>query len=126
MTNFKYNYNQKKRIIPTIKLKSIICILNDEIDKDEVYLKLDGKKIWPEGAAYKAIDNGEKTSVEIQFEYPEGEMKIELWDFDYMSRNDLLGTFTMKIDENKGNYNTSMKLKDMHSTASYILDWAVV
>ncbi len=103
-----------------------MCILNDEIDKDEVYLKLKGKKIWPSGSAYKSIDSGERTPVDIDFEHEEGEMDIELWDFDYMSRNDHLGTFTMKVDDHKGNYTTSMRLKDEKSTASYILEWAIV
>ena len=32
--------------MPRIKINSVQCITPDEIDKDEMYLKKDGKKIW--------------------------------------------------------------------------------
>ncbi len=111
--------------MPTVQLKSIICILNDEIDKDEVYLKMNGKKIWPKGAAYKSMDSGEKVDMSLQFDVPEGEINIELWDFDLLSKNDLLGTFKLQVDDRKGNYAANMILKDPTSTANYVLDWAI-
>ncbi len=114
--------------MPTIQLNHLQCILNDEIDKDEVFLKYKGKKIWPDGI-YRSVDNEEKKEIGITFEHKDIKepMVIELWDFDYLSLNDHLGTFTMKVDENAGGpYQTSMVLNEKRSTASYILNWEIL
>lgn len=105
-----------------IKLKALQCILNDEVDKDEVYLKLDGKKIWPHGM-YKQINSGEKVPVDVTFEHSDDEMEIELWDFDFLSKNDHLGTFIIVPHGERGNFTASMRLHREGSTASYILEW---
>lgn len=108
--------------MPKIKIKALQCILNDEVDKDEVYLKYNGKKIWPLGM-YKQINSGEKLKVDKSFDHSEGTIEIELWDFDYLSKNDHLGTFKMKPDGDRGTFTASMQLHRADSTASYILEW---
>ncbi len=107
-----------------ITLKSLHCTLNDEVDKDEVYLKLNGKKIWPSGF-YKQIGTGERIDINYSFESDEDVIEIELWDFDLLSRNDLLGKFIFKPAGEKGNFSTSMRTEDMSSTASYFIEWSV-
>jgi len=82
-----------------IKLLSIHCTLNDEIDKDEIFLKYKGKKIWP-GSPHKSINSGERLEIDMEFKHdPIEDLIIELWDFDFLSKNDLLGTFFIKLDE---------------------------
>lgn len=108
--------------MPTIKLIELQCILNDEIDKDEIYIKHNGKKIWPSGI-YNQVDSGETKEIGMDLKVDEGWLELELWDFDYMSRNDHLGTFKMMIDQEKGKFSTSLQKKDLKSTASYILNW---
>ncbi len=115
----------KLKLVPKLKLLSVVCTTPDEIDKDEMYLVRDGKKIWPEGERYYRLDTGEKVDINLEMEVPEGWCEIELWDFDYMSRNDLLGKFKFKVDKETGSYSTSMELLERNSTASYILFWAV-
>jgi len=105
-----------------IKLNSLQCILNDEVDKDEVYLKLDGKKIWPSGL-YKQINSGETLRLNVSFEHDEEEINIELWDFDYLSKNDHIGSFVIVPHGDRGKFNASMKLHREGSTASYLLEW---
>ena len=106
-------------------LKKLHCIVNDEIDKDEIYLKCDGKKIWPKGI-YKRIDTNETFGLDNTVVETESEkIEIEIWDFDYLTANDLLGTFVMIPGKEKGNFTTSMKTKNSSSTASYILAWSV-
>ena len=111
-----------------IKLLSIHCTLNDEIDKDEIFLKYKGKKIWPAGS-YKSINSGDKLKINKEFIHnAKDDLVIELWDFDYLSRNDLLGTFLIKLDEEDvaSTYFTTMRLSKEGSTASYMLEWAII
>lgn len=112
-----------------IRLTNLQCIVNDEIDEDEVFLKYNGEKVWPESSLYKSIDNSETFEVGIELEHPDPfqPIVIELWDFDYLSANDFLGTFEMTIgSDSSGSFSTSMKLKEKGSTASYILFWEIV
>ncbi|MFY0606959.1 MAG: hypothetical protein JXR10_09595 [Cyclobacteriaceae bacterium] len=115
--------------MPEILLKKLQCIVNDEIDEDEVYLKYDGKKIWPEDGIYKGIDNSEtfELGVTVNHSDPNKVLTIELWDFDYLSPNDFLGTFDIRLGhDTHGSFSTSMALKEEGSTASYILHWQFV
>ena len=112
-----------------ILLTKLQCIVNYEIDEDEVFLKYNGEKIWPESGLYKGIDTSEtfEVNVTIENENPETPMVVELWDFDFLSANDFLGTFTMKIgSDTEGSFSTSMALKEEGSTASYILYWEIL
>ncbi len=109
-----------------IKLVSVQCMLPDEVDKDEMYLKFNGNKIWPEGHLYYRLDEGELAEVNLTLEVEEGWVEIELWDYDYMSRNDLLGSFGFKVDDTPGKYTNSMKLLEKDSTASYFLKWEIL
>ncbi len=112
--------------MPKIKLNSVHCTLPDEIDKDEMYLRHDDKKIWPKGSIYYRVDTGDVAPVELTMEVNEGWTEIELWDFDYLSRNDFLGTFRFKVDDEPGVYTNTMKLVELNSTASYILEWEIL
>ena len=110
-----------------IKLLYLYCKLNDEVDKDEVFLKYEGKKVWPLGS-YKSINSDEKKAVNKEFVHKaDHSMVIELWDFDFLSKNDLLGTFTMRVDEEDraSIYFTTMKVAREGSTASYMLEWEI-
>lgn len=109
----------------TIVLQSIKCRLNDETDKDEIYIKYRGEKIWPE-TSYVSIDNEQKLAIKFSFEHPDDIMELELWDHDYLSANDLLGTFIMDVTEPGGPYQTDMMRADAKSMASYTLHWEVV
>ena len=115
--------------MPKIKLIKLQCIVNDEVDEDEVFLKYNGDKIWPESGLYKGIDNSEtfEVDVDIKVDDPQKLTIIELWDFDYLSANDFLGTFEMTLGaDTHGLFSTSMKLKENGSTASYILYWEIL
>lgn len=113
--------------MPTIRLISIKCTVPDEIDKDEMYLKYDGEKIWPHGSLYFRIDVDEVAEVDHTLDVPEGWVEIELWDYDFVSRNDLLGTFKFKVDDTPGEYSTSLKRNEEEThVASYYLEWEIL
>ena len=111
-----------------IKLLNLHCTLNEEVDKDEVFLKYEGKKLWPSGP-YKKIGSGDKLAVNREFDHKtDHDMVVELWDFDFFSKNDLIGTFTVHIeeDDSASTYFTTMKLAHTDSTASYMLEWEII
>ena len=112
--------------MPKIRINSVQCMTPDEIDKDEMFLKMDGKKIWPEGEKYHRVDTGDKAEVGMELQLKEGWNEIELWDFDYVSLNDKLGRFKFKVDNEPGKYSTSMEVLERDSTASYLLFWEIL
>ncbi len=106
-----------------IYLTSIQCNVNDETDGDEIFIKYDGKRVWPAGL-YKSIKTGEKVSIEKGVQVPDDEfVTFELWDYDILTKNDLLGTFTMRTNEKGGPFQTSLKIEKPEYTASYLLTW---
>lgn len=107
-----------------VRLLSIKCIVNDEIDKDEIYLKYKGKKIWPKNI-YFQIDNGEEQEIDFLLEHQGQVLELELWDHDMLSPNDHLGTFVMNVAAQGGKYATDLNLTEKDSTASYTLTWEV-
>ncbi|MEO9872267.1 hypothetical protein [Ekhidna sp.] len=112
--------------MPKIRIKSVQCTTPDEIDKDEMYLKMDGHKIWPEGERYHRVDTGDVEHINMDFEVSEGWNEIELWDYDFVTLNDKLGVFKFKVDDEYGKYSTSMTLLERDSTASYMLFWEIL
>lgn len=112
--------------MPKIRLKSVQCTTPDEIDKDEMYLKYEGKKIWPEDERYFRVDTGDVVEVNLEMMLPDGWTEIELWEFDFVTKNDFLGVFKFNLDNEVGEYDTSMTLLEKNSTASYKLFWEIL
>jgi hypothetical protein len=81
-------------------LKTLTCHHCDERDGDELFIKFNGKRIWPEKEKY--IKGADNCVIPINIFLPvEGSAKIilQLWDYDLIC-NDLLGEFNFLADEN--------------------------
>ena len=108
--------------MPTCNLINIHCHVPDESDLDEGFLKYEGKKIWPSNK-YRQLKRG-ITPVETKIPDLEGTgfLEIELWDYDFLSANDLLGKFNLPLDTAGGPFTTDLT-REGDTKASYTLEW---
>jgi len=110
-----------------IHLIAMHCMLNEESDKDEVFLKHKGKRVWPHKGKYHAMGSNERTQIDVKFDHdPAHDLSVELWDWDLLTPNDLIGTFQMRINaDDYGKFTTTLRVATSGSTASYLLEWEI-
>lgn len=107
-----------------IKLKSITCSQPSETDKDEIYLRFRGDKLWPEKPKFMRIDTNETLNINLIIDATSIWMEIELWEYDYMSRNDHLGDFVFKTSNYPGEYTSELKVgHEFTGKVEYSLLW---
>lgn len=83
-------------MIYKLKLLNFYCYLPDEARGDEIYILLNGERIWPINEKYRTVTE-QVTKLDLPFEINKGDiLDIELWDYDAVSRNDLLGKITLE------------------------------
>jgi hypothetical protein len=99
-----------------------------EQDGDEIFLKLNGKKIWPINRSYFScqkevahIQLNVKKDVKVK---PEQKVNIELWENDFIFFKKKLGDFTLILDQRGGPFITDLQLKSKEF-ARYSLMWEV-
>jgi len=69
---------------------------------DDLYITVNGSKVWPSGK-YKDI-NSQQTK-EVGHTLPlEGKVKIQLWEYDVVSADDLLGYLELGQDHQTGSF----------------------
>ena len=95
-----------------LKLKSITCYQPTETDKDEIFLKYRGEKIWPKSSKFMRIDANETLDINLSIDATTIWMEIELWEYDYLSKNDHLGDFVFKSSDYPGEYTNELKVSD--------------
>jgi hypothetical protein len=94
---------------------------------DDVFLVLKGEKIWPKNKRHHPIRPGQTiVNVEIKGFDINTALEIEVWDFDYISRNDLLGKVPVFLDEPGGPFTTDMIQNQMETLkAKYSIEWEI-
>ncbi len=113
----------------TLTLARLHCYFVEEHQFDDVYLKFNGKKIWPTGKKQQPImmDTTTDLNIEIEGLVKNQKIVIELWDWDLISPNDKLGTFTMEIGGEPGLFHTDMaQNKRETKKAKYTIDWEAI
>ena len=82
-------------MIYKLRLLKLHCYLPDESDGDEIYIEMNGQKVWPIEDKYKTITEQE-TALNVDFEVNKGDsFEFNLWDYDILSKNDHLGKLHM-------------------------------
>ena len=109
--------------MPVLKLSNLHCHVSDESDLDEIYLKVKDERIWPPKEKYQRVNLGE-TSLDLSLDnVSKGDiLEIELWDYDTLSRDDKLGSFSLHLDQLGSGFRTDLK-RVSGTKASYSIDW---
>ena len=112
----------------TLLLTRLQCYVVEEHEFDDVYLKYNGKKIWPKEKRQQPITMDSTTVLDVTIEgiHINQQVIIELWEWDLISLDDKLGTFTLQVDGTSGAYSTDMSqnLKETNK-AKYTLEWEI-
>lgn len=112
----------------TVRIISLHCYFVEENNYDDVFLKYKGKRIWPKDKKQQPImmDTTTQLDVELTGIKRNEEIVVELWDWDFLSPNDKLGTFSMKIEGDAGPFSTDMvQNRKETKKAKYTIDWEV-
>lgn len=89
-------------------LKSLHCHHCDERDGDELFIKYNGRKIWPEDK--KFVTGNDNCVIPINLKLlvdASAKVILQLWDYDLFN-NDLLGEFYFIPDE-EGQFKCDLK-----------------
>lgn len=112
----------------TVLLTNLHCYMVEEQGSDDIYLKYKGKKIWPKGKKHViSMDTSTKLNLPLKELSDKQQLVIELWDWDLISANDKLGTFTLPVEGVPGSFSTDMvQNKKETRKAKYTLNWEVL
>ena len=110
-----------------LRLLNLNCYATEEHGFDDVFLMMDHKKIWPVDKRQSPVRVGTTVlNVEIPDLDPGSKLDIEVWDYDVISQNDLMGHVPLFIDSPGGPYTTDM-IPDPEEAkiARYNIEWEI-
>ena len=76
--------------------------------EDDLYIEVDGKKVWPTDKKHHGIHKNEEVHPELKFENWTKDRQIVLWEHDWISDDDKLSG--IKIDPLKNLWNTQVSV----------------
>jgi hypothetical protein len=80
-------------------------------EADNLYIKVDGKKIWPDAGKYKDINSQQTKEIGYSFSMPT-RTTIELFEYDSISSDDKLGYLIIPESHNAGYFTYAVKNED--------------
>ena len=118
--NLKPHVNEKKA---KCALKLLRCHHSSESNGDEIYLKYQNKKIWPE-VRYKVFKSADEIALNVDLDLKDNEkpVTIELWEKDFL-KDDFLGHFQFVPFGSVGEFIVDLKKKNMTGVQRYSLVW---
>ncbi len=110
-----------------VRLINLNCYATEEPGYDDVYLMLNGKKIWPQKKRQRPVRIGStELNIDIEDIDPGTKLDIEIWDYDVISANDLMGHVFIFVDQPGGPYSTDMIPDPVEAkVAKYTLEWEI-
>jgi hypothetical protein len=99
--------------------------MTDESGSDEIFLMVNNRKIWPVDHKFSTIRPGSTEISTVLKGFEAGtSLEIEIWDFDFLSSNDLIGKFPIHLDEPGGPFKTDMvQNTEKTKNARYCIEW---
>lgn len=111
----------------TVRLKTLMCYQNDEAKFDDIFIKYQGRRIWPTDKKHEDVAEGStKIMIDIPDVIPNEEMILEIWDYDTWSANDLLGKARLIPDQPGGPYTVDMTPINDKEIARYSIEWQIL
>jgi hypothetical protein len=110
-----------------LRLESLISYVQSESDGDEIYIKHNDQKIAPAEGRYIKMSRGVPVALDVEVDIADTEtwVEFELWDYDLLSMNDIIGKFRLLVDEEGEHFSTELKRSD-DTEAQYVLNWSVI
>lgn len=112
----------------TLQLIQLQAHFQTEQNGDEIFLKMKGRKIWPQKKSFFACLK-QMTQIQLNIEKdvevkPNHTIAIELWEHDFLFFRKKLGEFNLLVDQKGGPFITDLQLKSKEF-ARYSLMWEV-
>lgn len=110
-----------------VRLLNLNCYATEESGYDDVFLMLNGEKIWPKKKRQQGVGIGTTAlNVDIEDLDPDTKLDLEIWDYDVISANDLMGHVPIYVDAPGGPYTTDM-IPDPEEAklAKYMVEWEI-
>jgi hypothetical protein len=96
-----------------------------EANGDEIFLKYDGKKIWPKNKRFANLNSlSQNLDTIIILEKLNQWIEIELWDFNYLLPSSRLGVFRILADKKGGPYTTEL-IRNEGLLSRYSIKWTI-
>ncbi len=110
-----------------VRLINLNCYATEESGYDDVYLMMNGRKIWPEHKRQLPVRIGTtELNIDINDLEPDSKLDIEIWDYDVISANDLMGHVPIYVDKPGGPYSTDMIPDPVEAKiAKYTIEWEI-
>ena len=110
-----------------LRLLTLNCYATEETGYDDVYLMLNNEKIWPKKRRQLPVHIGNTAlNVEISDIESGTALDIEIWDYDVISKNDLMGHVPFYIDKPGGPFSTDMIPDPVEAkVAKYTIEWEI-